>query len=219
MVHHVGMRLDHLSYAAGPEGLAACAQRLGARLGAGFSDGGIHPSFGTRNFVLALVSGCYVEVVEALDHPAVDRASFGRAVRARTGDGGGWLAWVVAVDDISAIEQRLSRVAAAGHRRRPDGVDLRWSQIGVSEVTADPQLPYFIEWHGPPSDHPSAGGSRVRLECLEIAGDAHTVDAYLGNSAKQPLDAIEVDWFEPLDHHTGVLAAVFHTVWGSVRID
>ena len=48
------MRLDHLSYAAGPEGLASCVQRLGARLGAGFTDGGIHPTFGTRNFVLAL---------------------------------------------------------------------------------------------------------------------------------------------------------------------
>ena len=32
------MRLDHLSYAAGPEGLAACVQRLGSRLGAGFTD-------------------------------------------------------------------------------------------------------------------------------------------------------------------------------------
>ena len=71
------MRLDHLAYAAGPEGLTSCVQRLGANLGAGFTDGGIHPSFGTRNFVLPLADGCYLEVVEALDHPAVDQ----RAVR------------------------------------------------------------------------------------------------------------------------------------------
>ena len=64
------MHLDHLSYAAGPEGLAACVQRIGARLGAAFTDGGLHPSFGTRNFVLPLADSTYLEVVEALDHPA-----------------------------------------------------------------------------------------------------------------------------------------------------
>src|SRR5690242_20241935 len=130
------MRLDHLSYAAGPEGLGACAQRLGATLGAPFSDGGLHPSFGTRNFVLPLANGTYLEVVEALDHPAVDRAPFGQLVRARTDEGGGWLAWAVRVDDMSAIEARLNRSAAPGHRVRPDGFDLRWSQIGVLDTTA-----------------------------------------------------------------------------------
>ena len=55
--HDERMRLDHLSYAAGPEGLGACVQRLGARLGAAFTDGGLHPSFGTRNFVLPLKNG------------------------------------------------------------------------------------------------------------------------------------------------------------------
>ena len=77
------MRLDHLSYVAGPEGLAACVQRLGSRLGAGFTDGGLHPAFGTRNFVLPLADMCYLEVVAALDHPAAERAPFGRAVRDR----------------------------------------------------------------------------------------------------------------------------------------
>ena len=41
------------------------------------------------------------------------------------------------VDDIAPIEARLDRTAAAGHRRRPDGVDLRWSQIGVNDVADD----------------------------------------------------------------------------------
>jgi hypothetical protein len=213
------MRLDHLSYAAGPVGLAACVQRLGARLGAGFRDGGIHPSFGTRNFVLALSGGCYLEVVEALDHPAVDRAPFGRAVRDRSADGGGWLAWVVAVDDMAPIEQRLSRRAAPGHRRRPDGIDLRWSQIGVNDVAANPQLPFFVHWDSPEDEHPSAGGSSVSLGKLEIAGDVQAIDDYLGTSASQPLDGIEVDWLDPADYGTGVVAAVFDTSSGPVRID
>lgn len=214
-----GMRLDHLSYAAGPEGLAACVQRLGGRLGAGFSDGGIHPAFGTRNFVLPLAAGCYLEVVEALDHPAADRAPFGRAVRARSEAGGGWLAWVVAVDDIGDIEQRLGRRAADGHRRRPDGFDLRWKQIGINDVSEDPQLPFFTQWISDAVHHPSAGGSMIRLSSLEIAGVEPTVDAYLGTSARQPLDGVEVRWLSPFDGDTGVVAAVFDTPGGEVRID
>ncbi|MFN2519066.1 MAG: VOC family protein [Jatrophihabitantaceae bacterium] len=213
------MRLDHLSYAAGSEGLASCVQRLGARLGAGFTDGGLHPSFGTRNFVLALVNGCYLEVVEALDHPAADRAPFGRAVRSRARAGGGWLGWAVRVDDIAAIEVRLARPFAEGHRRRPDGFDLRWQQIGVNDIAGDPQLPFFVHWLSDDEHHPSAGGSRVALTRLEIAGDERTVDEHLGTPAQQSLDGVEVDWAQPSEAGTGVIAAVFDTASGEVRID
>jgi len=216
---HVLMRLDHLSYAAGPEGLAACVQRLGSRLGAGFTDGGIHPSFGTRNFVLPLAGGCYLEVVEALDHPAADNAPFGRAVRARAELGGGWLAWVIGVDDIGVLEARLERPAAAGHRRRPDGTDLRWRQIGINDVANDPQLPYFVQWESPAEDHPAAEGSPITLTGLDIAGDEVRIDSYLGTSARQPLDGIEVTWVEPGEDGTGVVAAVFRTAQGDVRLD
>ena len=213
------VHLDHLSYAAGPEGLGACVQRIGARIGAAFSDGGLHPSFGTRNFVLPLAEGCYLEIVATLDHPAVDRAPFGRAVKSRSATGGGWLAWAVAVPDIGPIEQRLGRPAAKGHRRRPDGFDLLWHQIGVNDVAEDPQLPFFVQWDSDAVHHPSAPGSAVALRRLEIAGDEATVDAYLGTSARQPLDGIEVDWLGPSDGETGVVAAVFETSRGEVRID
>lgn len=217
--HDVDMRLDHLSYAAGSDGLAACVQRLGSRLGAGFSDGGLHPSFGTRNFVLALGDGCYLEAVEALDHPAADRAPFGRAVRARTKAGGGWLGWAVRVEDISPIEARLARPAAAGHRVRPDGFDLRWQQIGINDIAVDPQLPFFVRWLSGDDHHPSVGGSSVRLTRLEIAGDERTVDTYLGAPAQRSLEGVAVDWVTPSDDATGVMAAVFETASGEVRID
>jgi hypothetical protein len=213
------MHLDHLSYAAGPEGLGACVQRIGANLGAGFSDGGLHPSFGTRNFVLPLAHGCYLEVVATLDHPAADRAPFGRAVGARAQAGGGWLAWAVGVDDISPLEGRLNRPAAKGHRRRPDGFDLLWRQIGVNDVAEDPQLPFFVEWESDREHHPGAAGSAITLRRLEIAGDEATVDAYLGTSARQPLDGVEVEWLSPFDGETGVVAAVFDTPPGEVRVD
>jgi len=213
------VRLDHLSYAAGPEGLAACVQRLGAHLGAGFTDGGLHPSFGTRNFVLPLGAGCYLEAVAALDHPAADRAPFARAVRARSEDGGGWLAWAVRVDDLGPVEQRLGRAAAPGHRRRPDGFDLRWQQIGLNDVAVDPQLPFFVRWDVDDAHHPSAGGSGVTLRALEIAGDEAAVEAHLGTSATEPLDGIHVEWLGPGDGERGIVAAVFDTPGGEVRLD
>jgi len=228
MGHHDPVRLDHLSYAAGPEGLASCVQRLGGQLGAGFSDGGLHPSFGTRNFVLPLAGGCDLETVEALDHPAVDRAPFGRAVRARSEEGGGWLAWAIRVDGLSPIEERLGRPAAPGHRRRPDGFDLRWRQIGLNDVAMDPQLPFFVSWDVDDEHHPSAGGSAVTLCRLEIAGDEATVDAYVGTPSRDLLDGVDVTWIDAvrgtdgvpgIDDDRGVVAAGFQTPGGFVRID
>lgn len=219
MGHDWVMRLDHLSYAAGPEGLAACAQRLGAHLGAGFTDGGLHPSFGTRNFILPIAGGCYIEVVEALDHPAADRAPFGRTVRARTDAGGGWLGWVIRVEDIAPIEAQLGRSAADGHRRRPDGFDLRWKQIGVKDVATTPQLPFFVRWDSDAAQHPSTGGSAITLTRLEIAGEAAVVDEYLGLPAQQALNGLSVEWSTPGDDGSGLIAAQFQTANGTVRID
>ena len=153
------MRLDHVSYAVNSNELVDTVQRLGQQLGGTFVDGGRHPRFGTRNFVLPLEEGTYIEVVAALDHPASDKALFGQAVKRRAEDGGGWMAWVVAVDDIAPIEARLGRSAVDGHRVRPDGFDLTWKQIGVADVIEDPALPYFIQWLCPADEHPSLSRS------------------------------------------------------------
>ena len=218
VVRMLGMRLDHLSYAAGPDGLKGTAARIGALLGEEFQDGGIHPRFGTRNMVLPLTAGTYIEVVAVLDHPASDKAPFGQAVRARSELGGGWLGWVVAVDDITKVEERLGRESVQGNRHRPDGFELRWRQIGVKGLQSDPQLPFFIQWQSPEEQHPSAGATGdVRLGALEIAGDPNRVSDWLGNSVEGPLEDVDVQWVAP--HGTpGVVAAQFLTRNGAVRI-
>ncbi len=136
-VQNAAMRLDHVSFAAGPDGLASTAQRIGGLLGVEFADGGVHPRFGTRNMILPLADHTYMEIVEVLDHPASDKAPFGQAVRARSAEGGGWLGWVVAVDDISVVETRIGREAVPGHRHRPDGTELNWKQLGVVGLMSD----------------------------------------------------------------------------------
>jgi hypothetical protein len=212
------MRLDHVSYAAGPEGLDGTAERIGTLLGEPFLDGGIHPRFGTRNKVLPLADQMYVEVVAVLDHPASDKAPFGQAVRARSAAGGGWLAWVLAVDDIAAVEARLGFEAVPGNRYRPDGLELRWRQVGVPGLQADPQLPFFVQWQTPAEHHPGAAGSgKVRLSALEIAGDRGRVEAWLGSPLAGPLEDVDVQWVDP-EGSPGVVAAHFETVNGLVRV-
>ena len=213
------MRLDHVSYAVSSSELVSTVNRLGTLLGATFRDGGVHPRFGTRNFVLPLAGGSYIEVVAPLDHPATDSAPFGKAVRHRAEDGGGWLGWVVGVEDIVEWETKLGRPAADGHRVRPDGFELRWKQIGVLDLMADPQLPYFLQWGVESGERPGAGGDGAPcFDRLEIGGDRDSVLAWIGGDADfDPLDEVEVDWVDGED--AGVVAVVFKTPNGSVRID
>jgi len=212
------MRLDHVSFASQSDGLRATASRLGSALGIDPVDGGVHPRFGTRNVVLPLGAGRYVEVVEVLDHPASDKAPFGQAVRARSQDGGGWLGWVVAVDDLAPFERRLGYEALPGNRRRPDGVELRWRQIGVKGLIADPQLPFMIRWETGPELHPSVGGADdVRLTGLQIAGDPVRVRSWLGLDPDYTSETLEFSFVAP--HGTpGLLSVSFQTPAGIVQI-
>jgi hypothetical protein len=212
------MQLDHVSYATSSAHLADEVQRIGSRLRRPFSDGGIHPRFGTRNFVLPLTGGTYIEVVAALDHPAAEQAPFGQAVHERAGRGGGWLAWVIAVDDIAPMEGRLGRPAVAGHRVRPDRRDLRWWQIGVNDMREEPSLPFFVQWQGDPADHPAAGctvGPSIRT--LSLAGDPDRLTEWLGAPPKRVLRRLGVEWTPEAD--PGLLSVTFDTPNGPVTID
>jgi hypothetical protein len=212
------MRLDHIVFAAGPGGLAGTADRLSDLLGEEFQDGGVHPRFGTRNRILPLTDRTYLELVEVLDHPASDKAPFGQAVRARSELGGGWLGWVVAVDDIGPLEERLGRSAVNGNRHRPDGTELLWKQLGVKGLQADPQLPFFVQWESNSAEHPSTGASgRISLESLEIAGDPARVSEWLGQPVERPLEEVKVEWVAP-NGTPGLVAVTLQTPSGLVRI-
>jgi hypothetical protein len=210
------MRVDHVSYAAESDGLAATAERLSKKIGVAPVDGGVHPRFGTRNVILPLSQERYVEVVEVLDHPASYKAPFGQAVRARSENGGGWMGWAVAVDDLSEAERRLGREAVVGSRHRPDGVMLCWRQLGIKGLIADPQLPYYIKWDDE-TLHPSVGAqTEVTIRSLEIAGDPDRVRDWLG---LPPDHATSVDFTFVSPHgNPGLLSVTFDTPDGSVTV-
>ena len=205
------MRLDHVSYVTSHDQLADTVQRLGSRLGTTFVDGGVHPRFGTRNFTAPLLNGQYIEVVCPLDHPASDSSPFGKAVSKRAAEGGGWLTWVVAVDDLSVIETRLGRTAVDGHRTKPDGTDLSWKQIGVLGTLEDRQMPFFVQWIE--NHHPSTDGKAVaKIVKIEIAGDGSVISEWLGSEVKSAIgNGIDVEWVstENNDGETGIVRIQF----------
>jgi hypothetical protein len=212
------MHLDHVSFAVGPGGLAGTTADLSQQLGATFLDGGVHPRFGTRNMILPLKNEQYLEVVEVLDHPASDKAAFGQAVRERSDAGGGWMAWCVSVDDMTEVERRIGRHAVPGNRRRPDGFNLQWRQIGTSSMRADPQLPYVTSWDIDPSEHPSQmAATEIELIALDIAGSPQRLSDWLGETAVDALEQIDVNWTAP-NGLPGIMAATFRTPHGDVRI-
>ena len=193
------MHVDHLTFAAGPDGLKADVERLGELLGAEFKDGGFHPRFGTRNHILPLAGGRYLEVVEVLDHPVADKAIYGQAVRQRSEQGGGWLSWIISVDGptMEGIEERLGRKAAPGSRHFPDGRLLEWRQIGLKGVMVDPQLPYFLQWDSAPDVLPSALSGNVEVTKIEISGSKDRVEDWLAEPIGDTVDGIEVTFNSP----------------------
>lgn len=211
------MHVDHFTFAAGPEGLESAVARLEDELGEHFRDGGFHPSFGTRNHILPLADARYIEVVEVLDHPAAERAPYGQAVRARSQMGGGWLAWVISVDDISAYEERLHCKAAEGTRQFPDGRRLEWRQIGVRGLMADPQLPYFVQWDSDEETLPRALKGDIQVTQVEIAGHRQRVEDWIGETIDDTFDGVRI-LFSSEHGHPGLDAVTFVTPHGEVRI-
>ena len=213
------MRLDHVSYVTSHDQIADTVQRLGSAVGTAFIDGGVHPRFGTRNFTLPLQNGHYIEVVCPLDHPASDSSPFGKAVTARSNEGGGWLTWVVSVDDVSKLESRLGRSAVDGQRKKPDGSELSWKQIGVLGTLEDRQLPFFIEWKS--TDHPSSDGKpSAKIVKIEFAGNEKTLQEWLGVDLKEAVGSgIEIEWVSDADGETGIIAVHFDTPHGKIRLD
>ena len=215
------MRLDHVSYVTSHDQLADTVQRLGSRLGTTFVDGGVHPRFGTRNFTAPLLNGQYIEVVCPLDHPASDSSPFGKAVSKRAAEGGGWLTWVVAVEDLAAVETRLGRPAVDGHRTKPDGTDLSWKQIGVLGTLEDRQMPFFVQWIK--NHHPSTDGKAVaKITKIEIAGDESTIAEWLGSEVRPAIGSgIEVKWvsLDSNDGESGIVSISIDSIHGVVVID
>jgi len=192
------MRLDHVSYVASHEQISDVVNRIGSQIGTAFVDGGIHPKFGTRNFTAPLLNGQYIEIVCALDHPATETTPFGRAVKKKSEEGGGWLTWVFNTNSLKEIEKRIGRNFVEGNRRKPDGTNLLWKQLGVLATLEKSELPFFVEWIS--KEHPSLDGKpTASISKITLFGDTKILSDWINGDVKNHLGNIELI-IEPINH-------------------
>ena len=220
MVQNSAMRLDHISYVTTHEQLSDTVQRLGARLGSTFVDGGIHPRFGTRNFTTSLKNNQYLEVVCPLDHPATEQTPWGKAVSKKANEGGGWFTWVFSTEDISSIESKFGRTAVEGHRTRPNGIDLKWKQIGVKEIADSREFPFFIQWLS--NEHPSQDGTpQTQIKKIVIADLDQLSESWFKEEILASLGGVEIIWVDPSenDNQSGIVSIHLETPTGLVVLD
>lgn len=214
------MYLDHVSYVTSHDQLADTVQRLGARIGSTFVDGGIHPRFGTRNFTAALKNDQYIEVVCPLDHPATEQTPWGKAVSKKANEGGGWFTWVFSIEDIAPIAAKFGRESIEGHRTRPNGSDLKWKQIGVREIANIREFPFFIQWLS--TDHPSQDGKPLaRIERIVLADKGQLADSWFKEEILEALGDVNIEWVDPEsnDGQSGIVAVHLATPSGIVVLD
>jgi hypothetical protein len=130
------------------------------------------------------------------------------------------MTWVVATDDITPVETRLGRNAIEGSRKRPDGTELKWKQLGVLGTIEDSQLPFFIQWQT--KDHPSADGKPVaEILRVEISGDESTIRNWLGSEPSRAFKDVDVIYRNPseFDGETGIVSVVLSTPNGEITLD
>lgn len=159
--------VDHLVYAT-PD-LRVGIDRIEKLLGVRASPGGQHPGRGTRNALLSLGAGSYLEIIGPdPDQPApAQPRPFGiddlREPRLVT-----WAAKAKGFEQLARNARRagvqLGEVIA-GSRQRTDGVLLSWRYTDPRTVVEDGVVPFFIDWGTTP--HPSVtaapGASLVTL--------------------------------------------------------
>ena len=154
----MGIAIDHVLLAVAD--LEAGARDLRGRYGLTALPGGRHPGAGTANMVIPLGPE-YLELIAVVDAAEAAANPLSRRVSQALQRGSTFATWAVRVDDLAAVERRLTAAGLTvigpreGSRRRPDGVQLRWRTLHVDDGL-DPAIPFFIEWAVAPTDHPGA---------------------------------------------------------------
>ena len=154
------MLIDHLVYAT-PDldlGIATIERLLGVRATAG----GRHPGAGTRNALVALGPGTYLEIVGPdRTQPQPEQP---RWFRIDEIDAPRLVTWAAKVDSIDQISRKARRLGVglggivAGSRRRDDGVLLAWRYTNPRTVVGDGIIPFLIDWGTTP--HPSESAAQ-----------------------------------------------------------
>ena len=176
------MHIDHVIVATAD--LDAMTARLREDHGLVASGGGRHTGIGTENLIVPLGGG-YLEVIAVVDPAEAVSSPLGAALAARIAKcGEGLMAWVVAVPDVSAEAARTGAELSVIERE-----GLKATLAGVSTAMADPSLPFFIQRDAGVAD-PGAGGEYGGITWVEVSGDEHELESWLGVGVEVPVRVV-----------------------------
>jgi hypothetical protein len=151
--------LDHIILACSDlnQGIAFIEEHTGVRAALG----GVHPDRGTRNALLSLGAGHYLEILapdpqaQAVQPSAMEQLTTLKALTRPT-----LTRWAVQTRDIEALAKKFRDAGmeitgpSPGSRKRPDGQVLSWKRLEFADDRHG-LLPFFIEWSAD-SIHPSS---------------------------------------------------------------
>ncbi len=147
------IELDHVIVVVND--LDTAADRLLAQHGLESIAGGRHAGHGTGNRVIPL-GPAYLELMAVVDATEAAMSPMGRWAASRASDGLKPAAVCLRTDDIGPIADFLGDTPLAMSRDRPDGTRLSWHLAGLDAMLGPDNLPFFIQWHCEPQDHPGA---------------------------------------------------------------
>ena len=171
------MELDHVLIAV--TDLEAAARDFESRHGLASVDGGRHRDFGTANRIIPLGT-TYLELVAVVDQAAAAASSFGWWVDRGATDEGRLIGWAVRTSALDEIAGRLELPIRSGSRLTPAGTELRWRSAGIDEASAEPCLPFFIEWEEGVPYQGAVEAPRATIARLVLEGNPERVAGWLG---------------------------------------
>jgi Glyoxalase-like domain len=173
------VRIDHVIY--GTSDLDAAAARM-SEFGLDVQPGGRHEGLGTHNRIVPLADA-YIELLAIADPDEAASSALGRAVAAGIAAGDGLLSWVVRVESVTPVAERLGTAVTTIARQ---GMSAHLT--GLAEALAEPYLPFFIARDpgvpGPPETGPAP------LAWIEVAGDGDKLHEWLGG-AELPVRVVD----------------------------
>jgi hypothetical protein len=144
--------LDHMLW--GSRDLDAAVADLAERSGVQAAFGGHHPELGTQNALARLADRVFLEIIAPA--PALPAGSLARQLAGLVEPS--LIMWAASTPDAATIAARakslgFSSTVVNGHRARPGGGTVRWTNVFVGDHGAGTLVPFFIEWDG--DEHPA----------------------------------------------------------------
>lgn len=191
--------------------LEAAADQLFQDHGLASVPGGRHTGHGTGNRVVPLGSD-YLELMAVVDNREAGESPLGRWAAANTTPGLTPAALCLRSESIAPVAAALGEEPEAMSRTTEDGLELSWDLAGLAGMLGPHRLPFFIEWHCEPADHPGAMAVDHAVKPIGISSVAH---GDLGLTAGL-LAAVPQLVVEP--HRRGVVSVSIATAAGPITL-